>query len=981
MNKRIFFTILLSSILVLGWAGSRAAAQNPAPPASPQGQEAATQSYLLYLPMPDFSQVDIPTGLRREQVVRQAQSWMRTQAAPLLKELREKQAQGEVLSFEFQPDSYAVAVKLPAGENKAQEILERLEGVQETAPESSQATACGSSYAARVEEQFVTLTRVKATPATAAATDPSITVFAPTGSEWTYVYGETLPGVTVSLAIRRGGTTLASETTTSYSDGSYGFYPDWAGGCQGEGYSWALQAGDIVSVTAHGNTISTTVASLSVWLDPDTDIVAGSTGASRSIEIWVYMPLSGQPCTWQKYTLTATSSADGSFQADFTSLVDVKGMASANAYVLDANGNATSTYFNPYSLIIETAYANFNGYLKPDLPFVATLTRASTVVDSYTGKAESTGYYDGYFSTSLLPGDLIDVNGGGLHISYTVAPFSASPDPALNQVTGVTAPGRLVRVYFQKNGVYDNIPTTCGYASDCKATTADGSGNFSVTTLLDLERGDELDYYIYDAAGNYQYQPGAVPAILAMPAWGSVRGYWPTPDTYLTVQLKDASNILLETDYDWTSTWDNNYYTYFSTQILPGYHIVVSDGVNTETMTVQDITGELNSQTDHLTGTAPTGKLLAVLRDYDPTEGYYEYACMTGAHTGGSFDFNFTSQGVEAQDEAMVYLTGIDGHYTAAWSNAFYVYVAYTDGYVEGYIPIPYAPVKIEWLNGDGSPIETQNLTAQDSGYFYRYLNSYPFLAGQRIRVTSGSYAIDLTLPTLTINPDVAQNRYIGISLPSSRNEVVLRHFRLCYKGVGTCYSNIYTTTDADTSGNYVASFNGLYFSDCSPAQVGEACSQGRVRYTRPDEHDMVYWTSYPASVNADTYENDDTFANAVAYTGASSHTFHLSGDVDWIRYVVEGGNVGKRLTLQTYALGSTADTVVELYAPDGITFIASNDDDGDNYTSHLDWTPNTTGTYYIKIRPYNSASTNNCGASYRFLITSRDIFLPLIKR
>jgi hypothetical protein len=976
--KKYVFSLLIFILLfsmVFSLPGRPAAAQEPPPVTYPEKETTSTGSYLLMLDMPDYDTVDIPAGMRQEQASREALNWETNQAKPLLRQLESLKSRGEINSYSYQPESLGISVQLPTAGGEVPADLQNLDSVQEMTTFDDKGAACGAAHLEQVQQQFITISQAKATPARVTATDPSIWAYAPTGSIWTYVYGETRPNINVTFSLLRNGSQVASDSTSSSPDGWYSFSPDWTGSCNTAAYSWQLKPGDVVRISAHGKTVSMTVVALSAWADPVANQVMGISKANQFIEADIVTPQFGLLCNNYGYYKTTTAAADGSFQLDFSGTVEFFNTAYFYVYALDANGNGTYTRGSPYSIVPWPIAGEVSGYLKPSTAVEVTLTRASVVIETANTTTDFDGSYYVYLSTEIQVGDLLEASGGGASAGYTVVPFSMTSNPTTNQVSGVTTPGRPVQLSIGKNYTYEMIPTTCGYGYDCKSLTAGGGGDFSATISFDLERADWVDAYIYDIEGNYQYSFYRVPAIAANTNWFEVYGYWGTGETELTIELMDAAFNVLETEYTSSYYWDNQFYAYFSTPIQPGYHVQVDDGITSESMTVLSVTGELNILTDHMTGNATAGKLLGMLEDYSPTNSSTSYSCSVKTHPGGNYDFNFTSAGVEAQDSAETFLTGSDGHYTTAYSHAFFVYVAYTYGYVEGYVPTPHASVTVEWLASNGNPIDSQTWSAYSDGYYGNYLDSYPFLAGQRIRVTSGAYHIDITLPNLTINKDVAQNRLYGRSVPSSMNWVEMRQMYNCN---GSCWQSINILAYADGAGNYSASFNNQTYWDCNPVQVGNPCGQGRVIYARPDENELVYWTPYPSNVIADLYENDNSSASAVAYTAPSFHTFHTSGDVDWIKFTLTAEDIGKVYKLRTVGLGSTNDTEMELYDTDGTTLILWNDDEAPGvYSSRITWIPSSAGTYYVSITPHSTYNTVNCGAYYTFIITTHDFFLP----
>jgi putative cell wall-binding protein/5-hydroxyisourate hydrolase-like protein (transthyretin family) len=83
------------------------------------------------------------------------------------------------------------------------------------------------------------------------------------------------------------------------------------------------------------------------------------------------------------------------------------------------------------------------------------------------------------------------------------------------------------------------------------------------------------------------------------------------------------------------------------------------------------------------------------------------------------------------------------------------------------------------------------------------------------------------------------------------------------------------------------------------------------------------------------------------------NRTLHYSppdGDVDWVSVSAVQGT---RYVMQTGDLDPASnDTVLELYASDGTTLLARNDDFGFSYASRIAWRAPSTGTYYLKVLP-----------------------------
>ena len=84
-------------------------------------------------------------------------------------------------------------------------------------------------------------------------------------------------------------------------------------------------------------------------------------------------------------------------------------------------------------------------------------------------------------------------------------------------------------------------------------------------------------------------------------------------------------------------------------------------------------------------------------------------------------------------------------------------------------------------------------------------------------------------------------------------------------------------------------------------------------------------------------------------------------GDQDWLRLAAQPGG---SYQLVTTGLGPNSDPILELYAGDGATVLARNDDAGGGRSATLAFTPTVGGAYFVRVRQYNSTLNGN-DASY----------------
>jgi len=983
--KILVISIATSIIAVLALLFSIAAmAQEPQPPAPPQ-------DYLVALPLALPDPADIPAGLPPEVGAGYARILTERQARPILAELERLRAEGLIAGFEVRPDLHGIVV---AGATvRALEELSRLPQVTAVMPYvAERPPACALAAAQALQEQVLGLSRAAASVShlqaaglAPQATDPSINAYVPpgsTGNTWTYVWGRTTPTTIVTMRILRGGRVIATQSTTSYGDGYYSFYPSWQT-CPTSGYNWSLRPGDVVEVTAHGNTVSTVIVDMRAWVDPVANTVAGRTAPGRSVEIWLWYPGSDL-CSRNVVTQTVSTDGSGNFTANFG---DFDRKASATIYARDANGN--STYYDYFPAYRVSGYFNgsyFWGYLKPEVDFTATLRRSGNIISTYSGRSSATNAYSGWFTDTIQPGDVISVSGGGVNIQYTATSLSVTLDHINNRATGTTGAGRRVLAgFYKRTWGYPYLSTTCRSYYACASTTADTTGAFTLNTALDLVRGDSAYFTVYDDEGNYQYGQRPVPAIVANLAWSGVSGYWGNPNAgYVTVTLKASDDTVKATkSWVWVYSWDGWFSTWMGSTILPNDIIEVTDGAVTETMRVQDLTARLNGATGHLTGKAYNGHLVAQLWDFRRESGYWYSYCNETDVTGNAYDFTFSEARVGGQDFAQVWNTGPDGHYTSRYAFAFTVNAKKEGDYVYGYSETPYTPVTVTLQRG-GSPIAVYTTTSYSSGYYYAYLSSgtpVTITQGDVVQVRTGDgVSVSLLIPLLTLNADVANNRIYG---KSPANEPVWPEVRRPYNW--GYYSHAWIV-NADSSGNYSASFNGLYWSyDCSSVNVGHRCIQPAVYYYNAAGHRVWLEGPYPPPVGPDIYESDDISTTARAYTGIQSHTFHTVTDTDWVTFTVPQADVdnGVPYRIETFNLGWGMATRVTLYDAN-MNWLSTwwgYEDRGRGVSAR--WTPSAAGVYYLEIAPPSSSYGGYCDAVYDLMIlpVRGQIYLPLVLR
>ncbi len=540
------------------------------------------------------------------------------------------------------------------------------------------------------------------------------------------------------------------------------------------------------------------------------------------------------------------------------------------------------------------------------------------------------------------------------------------PSNLLTNAAGHKITGR----FRNRQDSWDNVQNSCSYSSVCASTTANGSGAFTLASPRVLLRGDYINYLsIYDAEGNYQiYWDISSAAITASVGSSYVKGYWTSPYLDVTITLRNSEGGFK--DAQSASVWrDGSFSIYMAEIINAGDTITVTDGSRTETMRVADLRAALNKDTEQLTIYAPNGNAIVNFNDSRPREDSYYSMCSPHQIVNNTTSISLGA--VSSQDSATIDFRGADGHYTYRYTHASSLHVGY-GGFVYGYTS-PNRNVTVKLLNGN-TVIETKSTVSSSSGHYYIDFENDP-VPGYRVQVLADKTE-EMSVPNVTLNRDVVGNRFYGSSPANQPVQVGLQ----TRQGYG--YTSIRKLINADSNGNYSASFAGeVFISRCEAANVGGQCAEALIKYYDANEFEFYRYGEFRKDVSADAWEDDNSIANAKNYTGYQKHTFHYDDSEDWIKLTVNAGDVGKPFYLMTTNLGPTMDTVLYLYESDGTTLIAKNDDSGGGHASQISWTPTKSGTYYIKVQSFNLNNVGNCGSSYDFFIAHDKVFLPLTVR
>lgn len=155
---------------------------------------------------------------------------------------------------------------------------------------------------------------------------------------------------------------------------------------------------------------------------------------------------------------------------------------------------------------------------------------------------------------------------------------------------------------------------------------------------------------------------------------------------------------------------------------------------------------------------------------------------------------------------------------------------------------------------------------------------------------------------------------------------------------------------------------------EAAPASESSGMLYGQVDSTggvaEPDNANNITTQGVDICVATnDAYESDDTVETAALIEPGQSqlHNMKGPGETDWIKF---NAMAGQSYALQTSELGPSGDTFLYLYDTDGAALVASNDDHADTLASRIEWTAETSGTYYALVKHWNP-NAGGCGTTY----------------
>lgn len=634
--------------------------------------------------------------------------------------------------------------------------------------------------------------------------------FAPNGS------------VTFTIRSSPGGAVLASGTRAATAWG-------WAAFARGGDHDVDLVAGMHVTATDGTTTKELTLEPLAITvLEPEVDAISGSAGAGGEVGVSFYTPTSTSP------TLFVTADSTGGWRADFAGLADVTGLATATAFVRDADNDETVVSRRPsiVSASLSSDYIGADG-------FTASHTVTFTIRESPAGVVLASGSRttDGAgaaffsrgadFSIDLRPGLEITVTDGTQTKVLTLTALEVTRvDPAADVVAGTAPPGAIVEAY-----VYN----MSGYGSPIRQTTAASDGTWTVdfSGTFDINGTANANVLVRDADGDATTvfkQPAVLSAQLASNSfWASAFGANKTL-SYTIRSAPDgtvlASGSKTADAWGWASFGG-------AADLVPGQELTVTDGATTKTLVLANIKiVSIDASEDVVSGTAPPGAEVDVSAS---RAGSYAPAKHVTAAADGAWQVDFT--GSFDLDYGMTVTATVrdaDGDATIAdrYPAVLTASLTWNSAVTSGFAPDADVGFTIR-QSPEGPTVDSGIVKTTATGYAY-FTSKVDLVGGMQVTASDGATTKQLTLAPLAITRvDSATDTVAGTAAAGTQVRV------LVYAAGGAGSPTLEGIAGAD--GRWRADFSGVF----------DIQSATAIASTRDADGDATEVTRQPSTISA----------------------------------------------------------------------------------------------------------------------------------
>jgi len=427
---------------------------------------------------------------------------------------------------------------------------------------------------------------------------------------WNSVWGYTTPGDTITV-------TLRSITGTLKESGTATAQVQWGGGWR-YGAGVDIAAGDQVEVEVGGDTITTIVSAIIAAVDLAADTVSGIGPANSSL--WIsFQRQEGTASRLLEQTVSTAS--DGSYSADFSAEGIGRWEGSGYAVHADnARADMAAFFWAPFAVVDQT-YNDVVGRANVGASIVITLTDSGGAVKDVQAPSADpyNGYYQATFVGDVVPGDTVQVVGGGISATIPITTLNATTDRIADVISG-QAPPNSSHLRVGQWGEYSPYYEQEGFTSDASGSyTADLSGEVDVHNRgageLYYHTDDDLDEHLQSVA----YR---TPDYHVSLTWDNIEGHTGIPNLPITLTLLAAdgvvkgTNVVVGQEPDGRINWADFYADGEKQDVVPGDQVIVETPTFSDTISIVGFDITIDPATDVVSGTGPANTRLRIWIDW-----------------------------------------------------------------------------------------------------------------------------------------------------------------------------------------------------------------------------------------------------------------------------------------------------------------------------------------------------------------------------
>jgi hypothetical protein len=583
------------------------------------------------------------------------------------------------------------------------------------------------------------------------------------------------PGFTVDLTynaiwglVDPGDTVLVDRTA----DGAYG-----AAEADGVGFFWTylwhdngqpanITGGDALQVRVNGSLAATlNPLAISGEVDVTDDQVTGNVAGLAAGTVVTATLGEGSIFADEPFA-TGAVAPGGDFLADLSGIADIGPYMLARVHYRDANGHTVQGYVYPSEVFRVHNWNTVQGYAGTGIQVTVNVYTTYPGAPRWSATAWTGPPHGSYavnasdHGQTIEPGDVVEVDlGGGTLINLAAGNLEIQPNAATDLITGLAPPGATVRGYS-----WNSLD---GYHEG--SDVADGSGNYTLDLGLDLETWHNLNVGYADAEGDEVAINAPPPHVRAYLGLNNFFAYSDAPDQPVTYTLDTGTEVFVH--YSWCNETNYCDRVFPGQSLEPGYAVTAELPDLTMSMTIADLTMELDTAGDQIVGALDAPGWL-VLNSYQwQYDGYPTHGWVQAGADVTPPNYALPFPGFDIRD-GLGLLWGAhysaDGHRTFVlrWQHEITHFEVQPPSEVEGVPPSANEVVTATLYSATGDELASSSDDRDDDPWRFQLdFHDYGLYIepGHWVTLTSESgWTAGLQVPTLTVEADAATDLISG---------------------------------------------------------------------------------------------------------------------------------------------------------------------------------------------------------------------------